>query len=205
MLGSCIGDLVKLQRPSLVRCNCRAVTTKMDLVPSYIRSRDHSPHLSLNFIIFHCERRSFHYPLLTHLTPLDMIPIVSLFLISFATSVYATPVGSDLNIHPTGYKRDVTTRNDLVNNKPCAPVTVIFARGTIELGNVGIFAGPPFFTALGIAIGNANFLVQGVDYAASIVGYLKGGDSTGSAKVVSLTNLASSRCPDTQIVLSGYR
>lgn len=31
----------------------------------------------------------------------------------------------------------------------CRPVTVIFARGTIELGNVGSLVGPPFFNALG--------------------------------------------------------
>jgi len=31
----------------------------------------------------------------------------------------------------------------------CKPVTVIFARGTIELGNVGSLVGPPFFNALG--------------------------------------------------------
>lgn len=30
----------------------------------------------------------------------------------------------------------------------CRPVTVIFARGTIEQGNVGSLVGPPFFNAL---------------------------------------------------------
>src|SRR3954453_14201832 len=77
------------------------------------------------------------------------------------------------------------TRNDLVNGI-CAPVTVIFARGTIELGNVGALAGPPFFNALADIIGNQNRAVQGVDYPATIPGYLEGGDPAGAATLASL-------------------
>lgn len=96
------------------------------------------------------------------------------------------------------------TRNDLVNGV-CAPVTIIFARGTLELGNVGSLAGPPFFNALADIIGSQNLAVQGVDYAATIAGYLEGGDPEGAATLASLVNLAVSQCPSTQIVLSGYR
>jgi len=96
------------------------------------------------------------------------------------------------------------TRNDLEDN-PCAPVTVIFARGTIELGNVGSLAGPPFFNALANIIGDGNLNVQGVDYPATIAGYLEGGDPAGAATLASLVNLATTKCPNTQIVLSGYR
>ena len=96
------------------------------------------------------------------------------------------------------------TRNDLVNGV-CAPVTVIFARGTLELGNVGSLAGPPFFNALTDIIGEQNLGVQGVDYGATIAGYLEGGDPAGAATLASLVNLAVSQCPSTQIVLSGYR
>lgn len=49
------------------------------------------------------------------------------------------------------------TRNELAE---CKPVTVIFARGTIELGNVGSLTGPPFFVALESVIGGENFAVQ---------------------------------------------
>jgi hypothetical protein len=96
------------------------------------------------------------------------------------------------------------TRNDLVNGV-CAPVTVIFARGTVELGNVGALAGPPFFNALADIIGSQNLAVQGVDYGATIAGYLEGGDPAGAATLASLVNLAASQCPSTQVVLSGYR
>jgi cutinase len=96
------------------------------------------------------------------------------------------------------------TRNDLVNGV-CAPVTVIFARGTLELGNVGSLAGPPFFNALADIIGSNNLAVQGVNYGATIAGYLEGGDPAGATTLASLVNLAVSQCPSTQIVLSGYR
>lgn len=96
------------------------------------------------------------------------------------------------------------TRNDLVNGG-CSPVTIIFARGTLELGNVGSLAGPPFFNALTDMIGDSNVAVQGVDYGATIAGYLEGGDPAGASTMASLITQAVSQCPSTQIVISGYR
>ena len=93
------------------------------------------------------------------------------------------------------------TRNEL---SECKSVTVIFARGTVELGNVGSLVGPPFFDALDLAIGADNVAVQGVPYPADIVGYLEGGDQGGAATAAQLLEQAASQCPDTQIVLSGY-
>ena len=87
----------------------------------------------------------------------------------------------------------------------CRPVTVIFARGTVELGNVGSLAGPPFFNALGAAVGFQNVGIQGVPYPATIGGYLSGGDRGGARTLATLTQQAFSQCPHSQIVLSGYR
>ncbi|KAL8765144.1 MAG: hypothetical protein Q9194_006666 [Teloschistes cf. exilis] len=42
------------------------------------------------------------------------------------------------------------TRNEL---GLCRPITVIFARGTTEPGNVGTLTGPPFFNALDAVLG----------------------------------------------------
>lgn len=97
-------------------------------------------------------------------------------------------------------------RNELtsVAGVGCKPITVIFARGTIELGNVGELVGPPFFNDLDDLIGADNIAVQGVDYAATIAGYLIGGDPGGAQTTAYLLNQAASNCPDTQIVLSGY-
>lgn len=94
------------------------------------------------------------------------------------------------------------TRNEL---EECKPVTVIFARGTIEPGNVGTLVGPPFFNALSLAMGDENVGVQGVDYAASVLGYLEGGDAKGAERLAFLAEQTASLCPSTQIVLSGYR
>jgi cutinase len=101
-------------------------------------------------------------------------------------------------------RADSDTENDLVDGI-CREVTVIFARGTTESGNVGALAGPPFFDALDTALGASKVGLQGVDYGATIAGYLEGGDPAGASTLANLTQLASTQCPDTQIVLSGYR
>lgn len=74
-----------------------------------------------------------------------------------------------------------TTYNDLPGS--CKPYTVVFARGTLELGNVGILVGPPFFQALKDRLGAANLAVQGVKYDADIDGYFEGGDPAGSVEM----------------------
>ena len=60
-------------------------------------------------------------------------------------------------------------------------MTVIFARGTTEPGNVGLVTtGPHFFDALTTMLGAKSVDVQGVEYSASIEGFLEGGDPVGS-------------------------
>jgi len=78
-----------------------------------------------------------------------------------------------------------TTENGLVGissgGSRCADITIIFARGTTEAGNVGAIVGPPFFDAVREKLGTAATLaVQGVEYPAEIPGFLKGGDAGGS-------------------------
>lgn len=97
-----------------------------------------------------------------------------------------------------------TTRNDLTDGE-CKNVTVIFARGTTEAGNVGSLAGPPFFDALDEALGDGIVAVQGVDYPADIPGYLDGGSKEGADTMAGLVSDAVTKCPDTKIVISGYR
>lgn len=92
------------------------------------------------------------------------------------------------------------TSNDLTDGSACQAITVIFARGTTETGNIGAVVGPALKSALGT--GTA---FQGVTYPADVAGFLQGGDSTGSATMASLVSQASTQCPDTKIVLSGYR
>lgn len=97
------------------------------------------------------------------------------------------------------------TENDLTDGSACKAVTIIFARGTLEGGNVGSLAGPPWFEAVANDIGAENLAVQGVDYPASIVGFLEGGDADGSTLMANLSQQAQTQCPDTKLVLGGYR
>lgn len=125
-------------------------------------------------------------------------PSLALFLLVASSS--ATPVAQ-------ATRRQLatsTTENDLTDGSACKAVTVIFARGTTETGNVGSVAGPPFFSALSTDIGAGNLAVQGVAYAADIPGFLEGGDPTGSSTMASLVSQAQTQCPSTKIVMSGY-
>ncbi|KAK6586925.1 hypothetical protein PZA11_000215 [Diplocarpon coronariae] len=102
-------------------------------------------------------------------------------------------------------QRDLTadTQDDVVNGV-CKQHTVIFARGTTAPGNVGDSAGPPFFQAIESLVGTGNLAVQGVNYDASIEGFLQGGDPQGGVTAVSIIEQAFTQCPDTKLVFSGY-
>ncbi|KAF2877727.1 cutinase-domain-containing protein [Massariosphaeria phaeospora] len=99
------------------------------------------------------------------------------------------------------------TYNQLTNGTPCREVTLIYARGTTQAGNVGApdTEGPTFFNALaGRLGGTARLAIQGVTYPATVGGFLLGGDAAGATTMFNLVNTAVSRCPATKIVLSGY-
>jgi len=71
--------------------------------------------------------------------------------------------------------------NGTVATGKCATMTVLFARGTGELGNVGLLAGPPFFDAIASYMnGTGQLAVQGVDYPADVGGFLAGGSPLGT-------------------------
>lgn len=64
-----------------------------------------------------------------------------------------------------------TTENDLEQNTPCADLTVIFARGTTEPGNIGLVTGPPFLKALREQLGSRTHSFQGIEYPATFAGF----------------------------------
>ncbi|KAH7357524.1 cutinase-domain-containing protein [Pyrenochaeta sp. MPI-SDFR-AT-0127] len=99
------------------------------------------------------------------------------------------------------------TYNQLTDGTACREITLIYARGTTQDGNVGAATdeGPTFFNALASRLGGTSRLaIQGVTYSANIFGFLAGGDSAGADTTFNLINTAASRCPSTKIVLSGY-
>ncbi|KAK2625988.1 hypothetical protein QTJ16_004250 [Diplocarpon rosae] len=91
-----------------------------------------------------------------------------------------------------------------VSQATCAETMVIFARGTTEAGNVGLFAGPPFFQALRDTMGAGAVSVQGVAYGATVEGFLQGGDPAGSATMASLVQATAQECPGAALVMAGY-
>ncbi|KAL1795154.1 hypothetical protein ACET3X_006970 [Alternaria dauci] len=99
------------------------------------------------------------------------------------------------------------TYNQLTDGTACRPITVIFARGTTQPGNVGEAGseGPTFFNALAARVGGISRLaIQGVNYPANVLGFLAGGDAAGATTMFNLINQAATRCPSTRIVVSGY-
>lgn len=87
----------------------------------------------------------------------------------------------------------------------CADVSVIFARGTLEQEPIGSVVGPPFESALQTALGSQTLSFLGVNYPASIAGFLEGGDPNGAATMAANVTNTANECPDTKIVMSGYR
>ncbi|KAF7923154.1 uncharacterized protein EAE98_007859 [Botrytis deweyae] len=100
-------------------------------------------------------------------------------------SVFAAPTGS-------------------IESRACSDVTVIFARGTTEIGTLGTVVGPPFLSALKSALGSSSVTMNGVNYPADIPGFLQGGDPAGSKTMASMVTSTLSSCPDTKVVISGY-
>jgi len=93
-----------------------------------------------------------------------------------------------------------------IENGVCAPVTLVFARGSTEQGNMGTVVGPPLATAMKAAFGNV--AVQGVNYPASIQGAISGATdpkgAAGSMNMAMMATAALAACPNTKVVLAGY-
>ena len=82
----------------------------------------------------------------------------------------------------------------------CTENTVLFGRGTTEIGSLGTTVGPALSSGLSRARG---WSVHGIDYSADLSGiYCLG--MTGGLKCVDQINKLVQRCPNTNIVLSGY-
>ncbi|KAL1611873.1 hypothetical protein SLS60_000094 [Paraconiothyrium brasiliense] len=97
------------------------------------------------------------------------------------------------------------TENGVTDKNCCTGLTVIFARGTSEMGNVGTISGPPMFKSLRSKLGDGNVTIQGVDYPADAA---KQGNAnlgaSGGPTMAKLVQTAKSQCPDSKIIVSGY-
>ena len=135
---------------------------------------------------------------------------------------------TDLEAEVASDTKAQTTYNEFDENQSCSAYTLLFARGTTEPGNLGIFTGPALVDALKARpeIGPEGLTVQGLNnYTATFVNYFGGGEPSAiqtmyvymssNAKPLLVTNIVllnranqinsiSAACPQTKLVVSGY-
>ncbi|WEW58935.1 alpha/beta hydrolase family protein [Emydomyces testavorans] len=92
--------------------------------------------------------------------------------------------------------------NGIKENKSCEPLTLIFARGTEEAGNMGTVVGPALATALRKLLNN-KVTIQGVDYPATVADTLDLG-TDGGPEMANLVKQGLTQCPSSKIVVAGY-
>ncbi|KAH9863600.1 hypothetical protein J1614_009532 [Plenodomus biglobosus] len=136
-------------------------------------------------------------------------PITDLIDSDLTVEEYARQLEGRTDTAPALTKRQYsgTTYNQLTDGSACREISVIYARGTTQEGNVGDVGseGPTFLNALASRLGGTSRLaIQGVNYAANVFGFLAGGDPAGATTMFNLINQVATRCPSTKIVLSGY-
>jgi len=87
----------------------------------------------------------------------------------------------------------------------CKPITVLFARGTWEPqgGSGGTLVGGPFINGIKKAF-PGQVAAKGVDYHASIMGYMEGGSAEGTSGLRKMVIDAVQSCPSTKLVVGGY-
>ncbi|KZM20493.1 Cutinase [Ascochyta rabiei] len=96
-----------------------------------------------------------------------------------------------------------SSENGVKGGNCCTDMTVIFARGTGELGNMGTISGPPMVKAIRSKLGADRVTVQGVDYAASAAGNANLG-ADGGKVMAQYVQQALKQCPSTKVIVSGY-
>lgn len=115
----------------------------------------------------------------------------------------------DITANPEFVARQIlpTTENGLTRGLTCGDVVLIFARGSTEVGNMGTIIGPGLGRELERRLGSRDLTIQGVNYDADLApNYLPGGtDLKSENEMKSMLRLAHTKCPNADIVVSGYR
>lgn len=85
----------------------------------------------------------------------------------FAAAALSVFIGAEAKpIRQRRQYQDLSSSNQLVDGTPCRAITVIFARGTFETGNIGTITGPYFAQALVNATSADQIAFQGVSAVA---------------------------------------
>lgn len=121
--------------------------------------------------------------------------------LALALTASATPVARDVS--DTSFDMD----NIVTGSTACASTAVVFARGTFDSGNIGVWVGPAFENALRSKISSLAF--QGVDedeYPANLDQYLDENGSNSCAEgLARIVDEYALKCPQAKIVVSGWR
>ncbi|WYZ43447.1 hypothetical protein EsH8_VI_001146 [Colletotrichum jinshuiense] len=88
----------------------------------------------------------------------------------------------------------------------CKAFTLLFARGTTEMGTLGTVVGPGLQKAAEAALGAGAVTVEGVAYTADVGGIMAEttGTGPGSTAMTNQANAWLSKCPQTKLILTGY-
>ncbi|KAI1396056.1 carbohydrate esterase family 5 protein [Hypoxylon fuscum] len=87
----------------------------------------------------------------------------------------------------------------------CRPIIFIWAKATMEPGNMGNTVGPALSDGLKVLFGPANVATQGVDYWGFIeTNFYPGGAPPWGIYDMQLLLNAAATCPDSKIVAAGY-
>ncbi|KAF9878269.1 cutinase [Colletotrichum karsti] len=93
-----------------------------------------------------------------------------------------------------------------VRQSGCKAFTLLFARGTTEMGTLGSVVGPGLQRDVQAALGADAVTVEGVSYPADMGGIMaeSGGSGPGSVAMANQANSWLSKCPQTKLILTGY-
>ncbi|KAJ6784902.1 hypothetical protein PWT90_02375 [Aphanocladium album] len=126
---------------------------------------------------------------------------------SFATLTGVLALAASTHASPLAARQANDVANDW-DKSSCAELAVIFARGTFDSGNIGVWVGQPFRNALYSKIGAGKVAFQGVsaqDYPANLDGYIEeGGSESCAVSLGKAVERYSARCPSAKIVISGW-
>lgn len=101
--------------------------------------------------------------------------IVKLFPVNTVVDNTCGTLNAGQQILATVFNLDTTQDS----SSTCKDVTVIFAPGICDPGNVGALVGPPFFKAIQDKLPGKSVNFQGVDYPATVGGYLSADGAAG--------------------------
>lgn len=122
---------------------------------------------------------------------MKFLPSVLSLLASAGLALAATAATSSSPSNKVKRAYSSTYADELTDGTACRDVTVLYARGTGQSGNIGAATdvGPEFLDALAALVGTRGLAAQGVDYSASVEGFEEGGDPAGSALMAELAEL----------------